>query len=272
MKYELLPPDSLSPQLIARRLELHNLLTLKLKAQKNAPAGHLRIEQKRGGHKNQFYHCKAKGDLRGTYIPRAQTALARKLAQKDYDVKLIKLLQKRLTILEKLLSSNETKITDLYSKLCPARQCLIEPVTLTDSQYIAEWNRVTWEKKPFSAETPKYLTGRNEQVRSKSEVIIADTLARYNIAYRYEYPLILKNGHTFHPDFLCLNVRTRKEFLWEHFGMMDQAEYAKNTAVKLNIYSENDIYPGRNLIITMETQECPLSTRQIEKLIKEFLL
>jgi len=38
MNYELLSPDSLTPQLKARRLELHNLLTLKLKSQKPPPA------------------------------------------------------------------------------------------------------------------------------------------------------------------------------------------------------------------------------------------
>ena len=136
MKYELLSPDSLTPQLKARRLELHNLLTLKLKAQKNTLAGHLRIEQKNGGRRIQFYHCTSTNSPRGAYIPCSQAALARGLAQKDYDRKLVKLLQRELSVLDKLLKNSDTKSIELYTKLCKARQRLITPVTLTDEQYI----------------------------------------------------------------------------------------------------------------------------------------
>ena len=99
MKYELLSPDTLSPQLKARRLELHNLLSLKLKGHKNTPPGHLRIEQKKGGHKVQFYHCTANTSPRGVYIPVSHAGQAKRLAQKDYDTKVIKLLQSQITAL-----------------------------------------------------------------------------------------------------------------------------------------------------------------------------
>ena len=50
---------------------------------------------------------------------------------------------------------------------------------------------------------------------------------------------------------------------------MDDPDYAKNAASKLRLYA--DIFPGRNLILTMETQTIPLSTRAIERIITEFL-
>ena len=114
-------------------------------------------------------------------------------------------------------------------------------------------------------------------MRSKSEVIIADALLRSGVPYCYEVPLKLKrigeSGNvTFHPDFLCLNVRTRREFYWEHFGMMDDADYKDNAVGKLNLYAENGFLPGRNLIITMESGVESLDTRVVEKMIKEFLL
>ena len=118
----------------------------------------------------------------------------------------------------------------------------------------------------------KLALARRERVRSKSEVIIADTLARHGIPYRYEYPLELKNDRTVHPDFLCLNVRTRAEFYWEHFGLMDDPDYLERTLLKLKSFAENHIIPGKNLIFTMESAACPLSTRQVENLINEFLL
>ena len=56
MKQELLPPDTLTDHLRTRQIELLNALNSKLKAQKNLPQGHLRIEQKRGVRAPQFYH------------------------------------------------------------------------------------------------------------------------------------------------------------------------------------------------------------------------
>ena len=144
-------------------------------------------------------------------------------------------------------------------------------MTLPDSLYIKEWKNVTWQGASYNTQTEDLTTANEEQVRSKSEVIIADTLKRMNIPYRYEYPLELKDGRTIYPDFLCLNVRTRQEFYWEHFGMMDDPEYLERTIQKLKLYSENKILPGKNLIITMESQSSPINVRQIETLIKEFL-
>lgn len=271
MNYELLPPDTLTQHLKDHRLALLNLLNLKIKTQKNLPQGHLRIEQKKGARAPQFYHFTNPAYTHGTYIPAANQILARRLAQKDYDTKLIKILRQQLTLIEKLIVVTENKISGLYTKSCPARQKLITPVTLTDQQYIEEWKNITWQPQPFAVDAPEFFTARGEQVRSKSEVIIADTLTRLNIPYRYEYPLVLKNGRIFHPDFLCLNIHTRQEFIWEHFGMMDLPEYAAKTVSKLKVFNENKIYPGRNLILTMETADVPLSSRQIENLITEFL-
>lgn len=111
---------------------------------------------------------------------------------------------------------------------------------------------------------------------SKSEIIIADALNRYNVPYRYEFPLQLKtSGGRFtiiYPDFTCLNLRTRQEFLWEHFGLIEKPDYVHNAASKLELFSNNKIVHGKNLIITMETEKVPLDTRQIEQIIKEYLL
>ncbi len=270
MQKELLSPDSLTPLLKARRLELQNALNIKLKAQEKAPHGHLRITHPDKGRSPQFYHTTNTEDRNGVYLKQSQTALIKNLAQKDFDLKLIKLLQAQLHALEKLISITEGRIGNLYSKLSPTRQTLVTPATLTDSQYVEEWNNIVWEGLSFSEDAPEFFTAKNERVRSKSEVIIADTLYRNNIPYRYEYSLEL-GGNIFHPDFLCLNLSTRKEFLWEHFGMMDNPEYLENVIRKLKIYYEHDIIPGKNFIITMETQSSPINIRQIEKLITVFL-
>lgn len=275
---ELISPDQLAPLLQKRLLQLNEALTQLKKTQKKQPAGHLRIAQK-GTNRNYFYHYTSPDDLNGKYIPKKQIELAKALAQKDYNLKLIKQIEKEILALQEYLtqSKNGTEIQTLYNSLCPARQTLVTPALLTDEQYLAEWKNITWQRLPFSPEAPQYDTVNDEKVRSKSEVIIADTLTRYGIPYRYEFPLRLRQtkrdseNATIYPDFLCLNLRTRTEFYWEHFGLMDDAAYATKSAWKLRLYAENNIFIGRNLIITMETQEEPLNTRMIEKIILDFL-
>ena len=287
---EELSPNRLAFQIEKRLADLQKILAAKKKSYEKAPQGRIRISQN-GGHP-EYYLVTERGSLRGKYLPHSQETLARQLAQKDYDVRLIKQLQKEIDTLQNYLkhAGGGRAISELYDSLCPARRALITPVTLTDEQYAANWQEVSWAGRPFSPDTPTYDTANGEQVRSKSEVIIADALRRHGIPYRYEYPIeLLKkspstelrdhnnalsnhNTITLHPDFLCLNIHTRQEIIWEHFGLMDDPEYAKNAAAKLRLYAENNIFPGRGLILTMETQTEPLSTRVMEKLITEFLL
>ena len=281
---EELSPNQLAPLLEKRLAELQNLLFTKKKSYEKAPQGRIRISQN-GGHP-EYYLVTERGSLRGKYLPHSQKTLARQLAQKDYDARLIKLLQKEISALQNYMkqTSNGRAIPELYDSLCPARRSLITPVTLTNEQYAARWQDVSWKGRPFASDAPYICTARGERVRSKSEVIIADTLFRYNIPYRYEFPITLKRSNsadirrdlgrsiTLYPDFLCLNTRTRTEFYWEHFGLMDSTEYSNNAAGKLRLYTENGILAGRNLIITMETQTEPPSIKALEKLIEEFLL
>ena len=281
---EELPPNIIAPLIEKRLADLQKILAAKRKSYKKAPQGRIRISQN-GGHP-EYYLITERGSLRGKYLPHSQETLARQLAQKDYDARLIKQLQKEIYTLQNYLSQTGggCAISKLYDSLCPARRALITPVTLTDNQYAASWQEVSWSGRPFAPDAPYICTAHGERVRSKSEVIIADTLFRHNIPYRYEFPITLKrinsddirrnfgSSITLYPDFLCLNTRTRQEFYWEHFGLMDDPDYSKNAAGKLRLYIENGILPGCNLIITMETQREPLSTRSLEKLIEGFLI
>ena len=296
---ELLPPNNLTQQLEEKLKQLKSAQAQLTKSQKNQPEGHLRIAQKGSG-RPLFYHYTSPDDLKGKYLQKKQTAFAKALAQKDYNAKLLKLLEKEITALQNYLQQTALgqSITNLYESLCPARQQLVTPATLTDKQYEEEWQKVIYQGKHFAPDSPEFYTAQGERVRSKSEVIIADTLFRHNIPYRYEYPITLNhNGNqnfhsrnldsriiknspdkcrnksiTLYPDFLCLNLRTRAEFIWEHFGLIDNPEYAQAATKKLNFYAENSIFPGHNLILTMETQNEPLSTFTISKIIEQYLV
>ncbi len=100
-----------------------------------------------------------------------------------------------------------------------------------------------------------------------------DTHGRYIPAKSYTLAKLNKlRRPLIHPDFICLNIRTRQEFIWEHFGKMDDAEYTSSAAQKLKVYEKNGIYPGKNLIISLETSTLPINSMQVEKTAKQYLL
>ena len=116
------------------------------------------------------------------------------------------------------------------------------------------------------------LTEKGERVRSKSEKILADSFYRKNIPYKYEKPLHLKGYGIVYPDFTFLSRKKEKEIYWEHEGMMDRQEYARTAVKKIESYQTNHIYMGDRLIITFETEQCPLNFRIVENLIEKYLM
>lgn len=270
-----------------RAADLLNLIKIKEHALKNAPAGSVRIVQRRNK-VLQFYRKTEAGDYQGSYMPREEDALARRLVQKDYDLRALEKAKQELRLIQQFQTSLQKKSTDTaFAALDPIRQTLVTPATLTDEQYAELWQNQSYRKNKRHEENQQLTTDRGEFVRSKSEVIIANALNSNNIPYRYEFPLVIerqgegggKNSASFinedfcefHPDFYCLNVRTRQEYAWEHFGMMDDAEYAARAAEKLALYSASGYFPGKNLIITMESKSAPISSLEINRVINEYL-
>ena len=92
------------------------------------------------------------------------------------------------------------------------------------------------------------------------------------IPYVYEQPLYLKGYGYVVPDFKILNIRTRKEYYLEHFGMMDDSEYLRKVLRKIETFQKNNIFPGDNLLMTFETSDSPLNTRILEELVKKYLV
>lgn len=248
--------------------------------------GTLRVATNKGC--PQFYHITQKGDTNGTYIPKSNAELIKSLAQKDYNEKCQRILQK----LQKQIDAfsrrfHPEEFIALHTNL-GARRDFITPLFLTDEEFAAQWLATPYTRKTISGDVPQLVTTRGEHVRSKSECIIADTLARLEIPYRYEAPLKISVGAnsskqskcmsadkrtvTFHPDFTCLNKRTRQEFIWEHFGMMDVANYAKNAVEKERIYANAGFIPGVNFIASTEVDDIPLNSKYVEQLAKKLLL
>lgn len=109
-------------------------------------------------------------------------------------------------------------------------------------------------------------------MRSKTEILIANALNKHGIPYHYEKPLYLDGYGTIHPDFTVLNVRLRKEFYWEHMGLMDDVDYAEKALQRITAYEKNGYFPGTELILTHETQKYPMDSRLIDKMIRRYLM
>lgn len=120
-----------------------------------------------------------------------------------------------------------------------------------------------------------HRTSRQEMVRSKSEVIIADNLAARNVPYLYERPLA-RGSVTKYPDFTVEDMESGRTFYWEHCGMLHVPAYRERWEDKLEWYRTNGILPyeaggGPNgsLIITRDEENGGIDSAKIVKLISE---
>lgn len=266
-KIEELPPEQYKNLLLVRKNQLEQIITQKLKEISQAPKGRLRVSTNKGTY--QYYKIIENADTLGTYITKNNIHEAEQLAKADYNKKILPQLQKELAKINELIS-NTRDPQQHYENLHIGRKKLFSPVTLSNKDFAAKWLSIEYNHKSFDSAAPILQTSTGQRVRSKSEVMIADTLTRLDIPYRYEFPIRFKN-YTVHPDFYCLNLRTRQEFIWEHFGIMDDPEYAQNAVSKIQDYQKHGYFSGKNLIATFETKNTPISTKQIEQIAREYL-
>ena len=210
------------------------------------------------------------------YIPKKDIQMLGKIAMSDYCQKLYKCIQLYESRIEQLINIYRTKpLENIYRNLHPGRKALIDPLVKPIEDIIAEFNAIVYEGNAFDKnDKTEFYTKRGERVRSKSEMIIANELYRYDIPYKYEMPLNLLDWNkevTFYPDFTTLNKRTGKKWIMEHFGMMEKQNYFETTFWKLDVYEKNGILLGKDLIILHESLTSPLNINVVRKYIEEYL-
>lgn len=240
-----------------------------------APEGRLHVSGRKGEKPRLYFFDEeiCKEHPNGVYISQDQMDFAKRLAQKEYDEKMYDWLVRTGKKLKTLIKCYEHDGPEMiYNKLSDAKKEMIEPLVLPTEEYVNKWksekitNSNTYEK------ATRIVTENGEQVRSKSEKIIADKLKAKNVPYVYEPMVVLDDGSRVFPDFAVLNVRERKEYYIEHFGMMDNPEYCKSAIEKISKYEKNGIYIGRGLICTFETIDKAMDTNEFNGIIREYLL
>lgn len=130
---------------------------------------------------------------------------------------------------------------------------LVDAVALsldaTDEQRIAShaaWGAEAPGPSDYLPEGRTLRTSRGERMRSKAEVLIAETLYSYGIPFRYEQELEA-GGATFHPDFTFEGAGGKKFYL-EFCGMMDDPAYVEGHKRKRSAYEAAGIAEWDNII------------------------
>lgn len=266
--------NSLEKCLIDEEHRYRRILNKLKSSDQEFPEGYLVVHARRSG--DYYYQVIASRDggppIRA-YLNRRDGDTKRLLAQKSYNEKVKKLVAKRLGQIYRLRRQyRDDEIDRLYDRLVPGRKRLVEPVQESWAQLLKRWKEIPYQGKGFADNRFCIYTKKQERVRSKSEKILADFFTDMGLVYKYECPLRLANGITFHPDFTFLSPYTREEVYWEHNGMMDDPNYLQYALKKLVNYEMNGIVRGRDLIITYETSAYNLDLHWAEALAKEYLI
>lgn len=206
------------------------------------------------------------------YIPKSERNFAEQLAKKKYlNVLLEDLENEKMSLEFYLRHHNPTgKSLELLTK--PSEyQKLLTPSFQPLEQELKEWMHADYEHNTYHEENLIFKSSSGNILRSKSEMMIDILLHIHNIPFRYESALYF-DEHPIFPDFTIRHPKNGQYYYWEHFGLMDNPVYAKNACSKIFTYTSNGIIPGAQLITTYETQEYPLGTEAIEKIIEHYFL
>ena len=215
------------------------------------------------------------------------------LNSKHYAQQILRQLRQDLKTIDYMIAHyHPERRAEIYSALSEGRRMHISPLYQPINDIIADFNSA--EIQPFVYHGNQtslqvdagaiYRTENGEMVRSKSELLIANELSRRGIPYHYEEEITLAasntvnyaesaaaSGFTYHPDFVVLNPRTGKKYIWEHFGRMGDPSYAIDKVGRIRRYIQNGYIPGINLITTFEAESQPLTTDVINAMITNFL-
>jgi len=116
-----------------------------------------------------------------------------------------------------------------------------------------------------------HRTAKDVLVRSKSEVIVADTLTRLRISYEYEKKLLNKDDDP--KDFRLPDFTVSYEgdtFYWEHLGLISVPSYREQWERKRNWYERNGYLD--QLITSEDGPDGSIDSMTIEQIARERIL
>ena len=233
----------------------------------NLPDGHLSILK--NGKYIRFSHYQ---NGHRKHIPKKDRELIELLVKKKYLAALLKDSIHERQALQAYLDSYANYSSAVSQILNdPIAHDVLQNYITPLSDELKDWANASFESNPYCPEQLRHACLSGNKVRSKSEVFIDQALFLHGIPYRYECALSL-DSCTVYPDFTIRHPQTGCTYYWEHFGLMDNPEYARKAFRKIQLYNENDILPSDQLIMTFENQKKPLSNENVEAVIAQYFL
>lgn len=175
----------------------------------------------------------------------------------------------------------ETAVAEGYLSLDFAEVNKLLPKTYQLADAKTFYDMIRRKKPPFTqSENPYYREGLIHKtsfglkVRSKGELIIAETLYQAGIEFYYEkaWKLTEEDGfiRTVYPDFQ-IPLGDGSTLLWEHKGMYGEENYYQRDVRKMQLYHQNGIYQPKNLIVTMDGPDGNMDSMDILFLVQNFI-
>lgn len=150
--------EGLKNMLLAEQARLEAIIAKVQNEKQNLPDGRLRVSVDKGY--IRYYHC-LESEKAEAYIRRDKMELARGLAQKGYNEKILKLAEKRLAQICMILADyDDREIENCYYEEHLAKRRLIQPVESTWEEQVEDWLKDTYEGKPF---LPSYLKKQDKK-------------------------------------------------------------------------------------------------------------
>lgn len=241
-----------------------------------APPGRLVVH--RDGAQFKYYHkyCDTPADSHPKlhYLKKSQQDILAPLAIKAQRLRELRFLQHQKRAIQAYQRSMDSAPQDPLDSMMRSegiRRIIQKEAEVRDLSLNAQkWMDAEYETNPDHPEALTIPTLRGHFVRSKSEAMIAYALTKAEIAYRYESKLELSH-QTFYPDFTLLRPGTEEILIWEHLGMMDNPEYKRKAIRKISAYMANNYLPGKNLILTYESEKHPFDIQEVQQVIEGLL-
>ncbi len=235
----------------------------------HSPEGYLKCRLRKKG--AAFYCCKVREGKEYTVNITTNKPLIKRLFYKKIGSIVFKRAKQNISILENV---NKRYMANDFSDIIDEL-----PATFRyTAKFLGEINTFDNSgKKPiqhfYEPDAHIHETVRGLLVRSKSEVIIANTLTRYGIPFEYEktFPYPNSRGYYFEPDF-TFHLPSEETWVWEHLGLLKLEAYSIKTAEKLRVYQKHGFLIGRNLILTQDDEAGNCSSAFIDKIVRTQLL
>ena len=168
--------DLLYEQLIKREHWLRDLKQNLETSIQNAPSGNLKIINCRGIEQYYLDSAETRASYpNGKYLRKSDFELVGKLAQRNYDEKLLSEVEKQLKNIQNIIKKYEkqeiVQVEELYSvydRMSPSRKKMVDSRIMSDKEYVNQWSAQIYSGKDFEEGQAEIYTEKKERVRSMS--------------------------------------------------------------------------------------------------------